>query len=84
MTVCPDMLQVQPVPVATVGVRPVGRVSVTVTRPLVAAVPELVAVMVYVPVALWLKLPVWLLVIVRSGVGAIVSVSVLTFPVKSL
>ncbi len=58
VTVCPDMVQVQPAPVAAVGVRPVGRVSLTVTVPLVAIVPEFLAVMVYVPVPPWLKLPV--------------------------
>ena len=36
--------QVQPVPLMAVAVSPAGKVSVTVTVPLVAAKPELVAV----------------------------------------
>src|SRR5947199_282217 len=38
--------QLQPVPAIPVAVKPAGSVSVTVTVPLVAAVPELVAVIV--------------------------------------
>jgi hypothetical protein len=37
---------VQPVPLIAVAVRPVGKVSVTVTVPVVAALPPLVTVMV--------------------------------------
>ena len=47
VAVCPDIVQLQPVPEALVALgkdRPVGRVSVTVTRPLVGRVPELVTV----------------------------------------
>lgn len=45
------MLHVQPVPLAAVGVRPVGRASLTVTVvPSVAASPLLVPVSVKVPV----------------------------------
>jgi|HubBroStandDraft_6_1064221.scaffolds.fasta_scaffold838469_1 hypothetical protein len=39
-------VQAQPVPLMVVAVRPVGRVSTTVTVPLVEAVPELVTVIV--------------------------------------
>jgi len=39
VTVWPEAEQVQPVPVPTINVRPVGRVSVTVIVPLVEAVP---------------------------------------------
>src|SRR5712692_2629118 len=39
VTVWPEAEQVQPVPVPTMKVRPVGRVSVTVIVPLVEAVP---------------------------------------------
>ena len=44
VTVCAAMAQVQPVPEAAVGVRPAGRVSVTVAVPLVAAPPTLLTV----------------------------------------
>ena len=43
-----DSVQVQPVPAIAVAVKPVGNVSVTVTAALVAALPLLVAVIVYV------------------------------------
>jgi hypothetical protein len=39
-------VHVQPVPLMVVAVRPVGRVSTTVTVPLVEAVPELVTMIV--------------------------------------
>ena len=46
----------------------VGKLSVTVTAPLVGPLPLLVTVIVYTaPVCLCVKLPVWLLAIVRSG-----------------
>jgi hypothetical protein len=40
VTVCPFAMQLQPVPVKLPYVSPAGRVSVTVTVPLVAADPE--------------------------------------------
>ena len=62
-----------------VAVKPVGNVSVTVTVPLVEAVPELVTVIVYcAPVWPCVKFPLCDLVIVRSGcTTAVGSVSVL-------
>ena len=42
------IVQLHPEPVAKVGVEPAGTVSVTVTAAVVAAPPELVAVIVYV------------------------------------
>src|SRR5437899_11684318 len=54
-----------------VAVRLLGNVSVTVTVPLVGPVPELLAVMVYVAaVCPCVKFPVWVLLMVRSGVRA--------------
>ncbi len=50
VTVCPAALHVQPAPVAALNVKPVGRVSVTVTVPEVATFPALVTAIVYVPV----------------------------------
>ena len=47
---CPDPLHVHPVPVAETYVIPSGSVSVTVIPPLVAPVPGLETVTVYVPV----------------------------------
>ena len=49
------------------AVRPVGKVSDTDTCPVVAAVPALLTVMVYVPVCPRVKFPVCVFVIVRSG-----------------
>ena len=61
-------VQVQPVPLIAVAVNPVGSVSVTVTVPLVEALPLLVTVMVYcAPVCPCVKLPTWVFVMVRSG-----------------
>src|SRR5207245_352515 len=58
----------QPVPEIAVAVKPVGSVSATVTVPLVAPVPELVAVSVYVsPLSPWMKFPVCDLAIVMSA-----------------
>src|SRR6266849_547779 len=42
----PTAFQVQPVPLAPVGVNPAGKVSVAVIRPLLGAVPTLEPVMV--------------------------------------
>src|SRR5438132_739504 len=54
-----------------VAVRPLGKVSVTVAVPLVGPVPELLAVMVYVAaICPCVKFPVWVLLMVRSGVRA--------------
>jgi hypothetical protein len=44
VTTCTTIPQVQPVPVATVGVSPAGSVSVTVLVPLVAVPPTLLTV----------------------------------------
>ena len=61
-------VQLQFVPEIAVAVSPVGRVSVIVTVPVVEAVPLFLTVIVYVaPVCPWLKLPVCVLVTVRSG-----------------
>jgi hypothetical protein len=52
VTVCPDIPQVQPVPLAALGVNPVGSESVTVTTvPFVPVPPLLVTVKVKLPVA---------------------------------
>ena len=66
-------VQAQPGPLIAVGVMLAGKVSVTVTVPEVAAPPLLVTVIVYeAPVCPWMKLPGWLLDMVRSGTGAAV------------
>ena len=68
MQVNVDSVQVHPVPVIAVAVKPVGNVSVTVTVPLVTALPLFVAVIVYVaPFCPCVKLPLCDLVMVRSG-----------------
>ena len=63
--------QVQPDPVMAVAVRPEGNVSIKVTAvPSVGALPAFDTAMLYVaPAWPWVKLPVWLLVTVRSGAG---------------
>jgi len=66
VTVCPTIPQVQPVPTAAIGVRPAGRVSVTVVVPLVAVPPILLAVSVYTPVLPRTRGSVWVFAIVRS------------------
>jgi len=73
---------VQPVPVIAVVVRLAGNVSMTVTVPAVGPGPMLFAVNVYVaPVSPRPKLPVWLLVIVRSGARTLIeAVAVLPVP----
>src|SRR5712692_2873700 len=70
-----------------VALRPTGRVSVTVTIPLVGAKPEFVAVIVYVaPTCPWVKLPLCDLAMVMSGSWLIVvglvaeSLAVLVWP----
>jgi hypothetical protein len=60
------------VPVAALKVKPAGSVSVTVTVPVVGDVPALLTVIVYVPVAPIVKLPVWLLAIASVGVTTVV------------
>src|SRR6185295_15011022 len=52
-------------------VKPAGRLSVTVTVALVLAVPALFAVIVYVPLTPTVKLPLWVLLICRSGTALI-------------
>ena len=62
-------MQFQFVPEIAVAVRPAGTVSVTVTVPLLDPVPPLLTEMVYVaPVCPWLKFPLWLLAMAKSGV----------------
>src|SRR6185295_14300996 len=69
------MPQLQPMPVAAVGVRPAGTVSLTVTVPDVAPAPELVTVIAYVaPVWPCVKLPECVLLIVRSATTALIVV----------
>jgi len=67
VTVCPAALQVQPVPVAALKVRPVGSVSVTVMVPEVATFPVLLTVIAYVPVAPVTKDPVCDFAIASAG-----------------
>jgi hypothetical protein len=62
-----EPLQVQPVPVAALNVKPVGSASVTVTVPVVGDVPVLLTPIAYVPVAPIVKLPVWLLAMASTG-----------------
>jgi len=57
LTVCPERVHDQPVPVAVCGVRPVGTESTTVIVPLEAVLPVLLTVNVYEPVPPWVKLP---------------------------
>src|SRR2546423_1239390 len=66
--------QLQPVPLKSVTVRPVGGFSVTVTvEPSVAPSPAFVTDKVYVsPLSPWRKVPLWLLVISRAGFCTIV------------
>ena len=65
--------QVHPVPLTLGVVKPLGIGSVTVTVPLVAAVPEFVTVMVYVtPVWPWVKLPECDFRMVRSGARTVI------------
>jgi hypothetical protein len=76
VTVCPSALQVQPVPVAALNVRPVGSVSVTVMVPDVATFPVLLTAIVYVPVAPVTKDPVCDFAIASVGLPASVVGSV--------
>jgi hypothetical protein len=50
VTIAPAAAHAHPVPLPALYVRPVGNVSVTVTVPVVAALPVLLTVIVYVPV----------------------------------
>ena len=67
VAVCPEPLQVQPVPLAALKVNPGGSVSTTVSVPDVAAVPVLLTAIVYVPVQPMLKLPVCDFAIASTG-----------------
>src|SRR5438445_769798 len=70
-------VQLHPVPLMALAVKPLGNVSVTVAVPLVGPVPTLLAVMVYVAaVCPCVKFPVWVLVILKSGVRAVLIVVV--------
>lgn len=50
VTVCPAAVQVHPVPLAALNVKPLGRVSATVMFPAVGTLPELLTTIEYVPV----------------------------------
>jgi hypothetical protein len=63
----------QPVPVPDTKVNPSGSVSVTTMDPVVAASPLLATVTVYEPLNPISQLPVWELVIARSGNGGTTS-----------
>jgi hypothetical protein len=67
VTVAPASLQVQPVPLAALYVRPVGSVSTTVSVPVVGDVPLLLTAIVYVPVEPTVKLPVCDFAIASTG-----------------
>jgi hypothetical protein len=76
VTVCPAALQVHPVPLAALNVRPVGSVSVTVIVPEVATLPVLLTAIEYVPVAPVTKDPVCDFAIASTGLPASVVGSV--------
>ena len=62
--------QIHPLPLKPVKVNPTGAVSVTVTSPVVAPAVALLTVILYsAPIWPCVKLPTWLLVMVRSGYG---------------
>src|SRR5262249_16744022 len=64
--------QFHPAPSSAVAVRAAGRVSVTVTVPLVESPPMLETVSVYAaPICPCVKEPVWVLVILKSGTAVI-------------
>jgi hypothetical protein len=73
LTVCPAIVQFQPVPVAIKGVKPTGSVSITVTAPTLAPLPALVAVKVkFEPVVCPLKKGLDdVLLIVQSGAATV-------------
>jgi hypothetical protein len=87
-------VQVHPLPVRAIAVRPVGKVSVTVTEALVAPVPTLETVRVYVPpTSACVKFPLFVFVMVRSGAETprvtdtllpVPPLSEVTFPVRSV
>src|ERR1051326_144643 len=71
MQVSVPRVKLQPVPFIDVAVRPAGRVSVTVTVAVVGPRPLLLTMIEYAaPVCPWVKLPVWVLLTVRSGTNA--------------
>jgi hypothetical protein len=63
----PLPLQLHPVPLALLKVRPVGNVSTTVIVPEVGAVPVLPTAIVYVPVCPTVKVPVCVLLTASTG-----------------
>ena len=80
-----SVVQVQPVPLIAVMVSPDGGVSITVTRlPAgLAPTPPLLTVTVYAaPVCPWVKLPVCVFAIVRSGKSMVVESLALLLPVS--
>jgi hypothetical protein len=66
MVVLVEVEQSHPVPVPETKLSPPGSGSLTVYVPLEAAVPPLETVTVYTPLVPWVKLPLWLLAMVRS------------------
>ena len=69
VTACPEALQFHPVALPDTNVNAEARVSVTVIVPVVGPDPTLLTAMLNVPVVPPVKLPVWDLVIERSGGG---------------
>jgi hypothetical protein len=78
VTVAPADVQAQPAPLPASNVNPVGSVSVTVTVPDVATLPELLTAIVYVPVLPATNEPTWDFAIASTGVPARVVGSVAT------
>jgi hypothetical protein len=79
----PEPLQIQPVPLAALNVKPAGSVSVTVIVPEVAAVPVLLTAIAYVPVAPIVNVPVCVFAIASVGLSTVVgsvAVGVLAAP----
>jgi hypothetical protein len=72
VAVWPEPPHVHPVPEAALKVSPAGSVSVTVSVPVVADVPELLTTIAYVPVEPLVKLPVCDFAIARTGVTTVV------------
>lgn len=77
------MLHVQPVPVAVMGVKPVGSVSVTVTSPKLGATLELLTLIVYAALEPLVKLPVWDFKTVKSGTRVVMLTLAASSPVPS-
>jgi hypothetical protein len=80
----PLVVQVQPLPVAVPGVKPVGNVSVTVIGAIVAPSPLFATSSKYVPVVPRMKLPVWDFEIVKSGTRGVRLALAASSPILSL